>query len=62
MPADATPSSAWSARTVGVDLRVLRCGATRSLTDPGVVPHRSLSLGGNQLATIAGTTWPTPLR
>jgi hypothetical protein len=35
------------------------CGAARarSLTDPGVVSRRALSLGGNQFTTIAGTTW-----
>jgi hypothetical protein len=56
------PSSAWwSACIVGVDLRVLRCGATRSLNAPGVVPGRTLFIAYNQLTTIAGTTWPAEL-
>jgi len=47
---------------VGVDLRVLQRGATRSLTAPDGVPCRELHLYNNQLTTIAGTTWPAGLR
>ncbi len=46
----------------GINLGVLRCGATRSLTAPGVVPRRELSLGANQLTSTAGTTWPATLQ
>ena len=59
-PADASP--AWSVCTVGIDLGVLRCGATLSLTAPDVVTRRELYLNGNQLTSIFGTTWPAEVR
>ena len=49
------PASAWSACTFGVDLRVLRCGAARSLTmqaDPAI--KRPQTLQANLQANMLG--------